>query len=130
MADELPFAPYREYHQQREAARLAARESLRQERLAAAQMAVRQIAPQFPSLVQVYLFGSIVQPGRFTQYSDIDVAVVGLDPAEETQFWRLLEQQLQWAVDVRPCVGPIQQVVYQDGKKIYVRKSDHSNPQH
>ena len=122
--------PYREYHAQREAAQLAEREQLRQERLAAAQIAIRVLAPQFPALVRVYLFGSIVHPGRFTRRSDIDVAVMGDDPASQTQFWRLLEQQLQWEVDVRPCVSPIQEVVNQEGICVYVRESDHSGAEH
>ncbi|MBP7999763.1 MAG: nucleotidyltransferase domain-containing protein [Chloroflexi bacterium] len=120
--------PYREYHRQREVAQLARREALRQEKLAAAQIAISALAPQFPALERVYLFGSIVQCGRFTRHSDIDVAVVGGEPAIHTQFWRLLEQQLHWNIDVRPCLDPIQATVYREGICAYVRESNHSIP--
>jgi len=130
MWEKLAIHPYREYHRQREAAQLAEREQLRQERLAAAQIAIRVLAPQFPALERVYLFGSIVHPGRFTRRSDVDVAVMGDDLASQTQFWRLLEQQLQWEVDVRSCVSPIQEVVNQEGICVYVRESDYSGAEH
>ncbi|HEY71679.1 MAG TPA: nucleotidyltransferase domain-containing protein [Thermoflexia bacterium] len=37
------------------------------------------MAPSYPSLRRVYLFGSVIRPGAFLPSSDIDVAVEGLD---------------------------------------------------
>jgi predicted nucleotidyltransferase len=55
---------------------------------------VNDIAPDYPAIKQVYLFGSLVQPNRFRSHSDIDLALVSTDIAIETTFWRKLEQNL------------------------------------
>ena len=47
----------------------------------------------------VYLIGSLLRPGNFYDFSDIDVAVAGL---EEPYFCvlRELEELLDWSVDI------------------------------
>ncbi|MCB8942900.1 MAG: nucleotidyltransferase domain-containing protein [Ardenticatenaceae bacterium] len=122
MADLTP----REYHARREAARLQEREALRRQRLDAARTAIRQLAPTYPAIQAVYLFGSILQIGRFTSQSDIDVALSCDDVAVESKFWRELEAALEWDVDVRPLQHPITQAVNDYGECVYERKSPHS----
>ena len=116
----------REYHARREAERLAQREELRQARLADTRAAIRQLAPTYPAIRAVYLFGSIMQSGRFTPQSDIDVAIACDDVAVESHFWRALEEALEWNVDVRPFQHPITQAVNAYGETVYERESAHS----
>jgi predicted nucleotidyltransferase len=116
----------REYHAQREAKQLRQREHLRQRQLTGTRKAIRQLAPRFPAIEAVYLFGSIVQPGRFTDHSDIDVAVKTNDVATESAFWRALEEALEWNVDVRPYQHPITQAVADYGECVYARESNHT----
>lgn len=112
----------REYHERRDAARRDAREARRQERLAAARQAIRDLAPGEPALRAVYLFGSILQPGRFTERSDVDVAVDSDDPAAESRFWRALEDALDVPFDVRPLSGAVATAVEHGGECVYVRE--------
>lgn len=111
----------RAYHRRREAARRDAREAHRQERLAAVRRAIRDLAPGEPALSAVYLFGSILQPGRFRERSDVDVAVDCDDPAAESRFWRALEDALDGPVDVRPRTGAVAAAVEHGGECVYVR---------
>jgi predicted nucleotidyltransferase len=115
----------RDYHARREAERLAQREKLRYSRLAAARTAICQLAPTYPAIQAVYLFGSIMQSGRFTPQSDIDVAIRCDDVAAESRFWRELEEALEWNVDVRPFRHPITEAVSAYGETIYERESLH-----
>ena len=119
----MDTAVYLTFHQQRETRRREEREALRQSMLAKSRAAIRQLAPQFPAVTAVYLFGSIMQPGHFTQNSDIDVSVKVRDVAVETPFWRALEQALGWDVDVRPYTPPITDAVAWYGECVYARKS-------
>lgn len=112
---------YRAYHEKRETSRREARERLRLERLAAARRAIRDLAPREPALRAAYLFGSILQPGRFRERSDIDVAVDGDDPAAESRFWRALEDALDVPFDVRPRTGAVAAAVEHGGECVYVR---------
>lgn len=112
----------RAYHQQRDAARREAREKRRLERLAAARRAIGELAPGERSLRAVYLFGSVLQPGRFTRRSDIDVAVDSDDPAAESWFWRALEDALDSPVDVRPLSGAVAFAVEHGGERVYARE--------
>jgi predicted nucleotidyltransferase len=116
----------REYHARREAERRAQREELRQARLANVRAAIRQLAPTYPAIRAVYLFGSIMQSGRFTPQSDIDVAISCDDVAVESRFWRALEEALEWNVDIRPFQHPITQAVSAYGEIAYERESAHS----
>lgn len=109
----------RHYHQQRHARLLQQREVLRLSWLQRARAAIELLAPEYPAIQRVALFGSILKEGRFHQNSDIDVAVVCQDVEQESQFWRALEERLQRNVDVRPWVSPISQAVAQYGTVIY-----------
>ena len=123
-ADELEAA--RAYHLHRETSRRAAREARRQERLAAARREIRKLAPGEPALRAVYLYGSILQPGRFTGRSDVDVAVDTGDPAVESRFWRALEDNLDMPVDVRRRSGAVAAAVEFGGERVYARSDPDS----
>jgi len=111
-----------DYHARREQASRDEREALRLETLTQARAAIRRRAPAFPPLRAVYLFGSVVQPGRFHAASDIDVAVECEDIEVETPFARALESDLHRAVDLRPLEGPIARAVEQEGERVYERQ--------
>ncbi len=119
----------REYHAQREAERWQQRETLRLEMLSWVRQAIGRLAPGFPTIQAVYLFGSVVQSGRFTSHSDIDVAIcserVGDWLAAESAFWRQLEEAVQWMVDLRPYEPPITHAIADYGECVYARESDH-----
>ena len=126
----IPNLSPREYHEQREAERLRQREELRQEQLDKARRAIQRLAPQYPAIEAVYLFGSVMAEGRFTQRSDIDVAVVADDVAAESRLWRALEEALEWNVDVRSLEGAVAQAVADHGECVYARKSHRSGTEH
>ena len=115
----MSLASFKQYHQQRTVRVLQQREQLRTAWLHRAQEVIGLLAPQFPAIQQVALFGSIAKPGRFHHQSDIDVAVICLDAEQESRFWRALEEALQWDVDLRPLSGPISQAVQQYGAVVY-----------
>ena len=71
--------------ERREAARVAARERLRQ-----------ALAELLPPGSEVWVFGSVLRPGRFREDSDIDIAVERL-PAGLSEAW--LQYQLALRVD-------------------------------
>ncbi len=112
----------REYHSRREQEARSERETLRLQTLAKAKAAIRRRALEFPPIRTVYLFGSVVQPGRFHPASDVDIAVDCDDIAVETPFWRALESDLQRDVDLRPREGPIARAVEEEGEKVYERE--------
>lgn len=120
----------RQYHREREAKHRAERERDRQEWLAKVRKVVQEMAPAFPALQRVYLFGSVVQPGRFRPDSDIDVAVECSDLEQESDFWRAMEQALRRDVDVRPYVEPIIDAVQWYGERVYEREPPNSDPQY
>lgn len=120
--DEATLRPYREYHARRERELREQREALRLAVLEKTRGAIRRSAPKFPAIRAVYLFGSILQPGRFRPSSDVDVAI-DCDALEaETPFWDLLEEALERNVDVRPRVGPVAQAVEDYGELCYERE--------
>ncbi len=120
--DEATLRPYREYHARRERELREQREALRLAVLEKAREAIGRSAPKFPAIRAVYLFGSVLQPGRFRPSSDVDVAV-DCDAIEaETPFWSLLEDSLERNVDVRPRVGPVAQAVEDYGELCYERE--------
>jgi predicted nucleotidyltransferase len=111
----------RRYHRDREARRIAQREGTRQQWLDRVREAIQHLAPHYPDVQRVYLFGSLMQPGRFRPTSDIDVAVVCETVEAESAFWRALERTLQRDVDVRPLSSAIAEVVAQEGELAYER---------
>jgi predicted nucleotidyltransferase len=126
--DEATIAAARQYHREREAKRRAEREAYRSEWLTKARAAIRQHAPAFPDLKRVFLFGSIMQPGRFRPNSDIDVAVECADLEQESDFWRAMQQALRRNVDVRPYVEPITDAVRWYGELVYERECPDTHP--
>jgi predicted nucleotidyltransferase len=49
---------------------------------------------------EVYVFGSVIQPGRFQPRSDIDIAIKGLDKFQLYSFISDISSSLQRDVDV------------------------------
>ena len=113
------YSAARSYHHDREARRRAEREALRADVLARAGEAIRRLAPSHPHVRQAYLFGSVVQVGRYRPTSDIDVAVVCDTLEAESAFWRALEHALQRDVDVRPLTGAVAEAVQRTGVCVY-----------
>ena len=109
----------REYHARRAAARRAAREALRQRKLRQVREAIRRLAPGYPAVRRVYLFGSLLRPGRFHSASDIDVALECDDLEAETPFARALERELATAIDLRPFRGAVAEAVRESGERVY-----------
>ncbi len=109
----------RQYYYRRELNRQVRREAQRQQWLRRVGEAVSDLALLYPGVRRVYLFGSLVQLGRFRPDSDIDVAVECDTLESESAFWRALEQELKRAVDVRPLAGVIATVALNQGEQIY-----------
>lgn len=107
----------REYHARRAASRGAEREALRQSRLQQARNAIRRLAPDFPAVRRVFLFGSLLCPGRFHAGSDIDVAVECDDLESETPFARALQRELGTFIDLRPLHGAVAEAVRDGGRR-------------
>lgn len=54
-----------------------------------------------PPGTQVWVFGSVLRPGRFREYSDVDIAIESLPPGRsEAWLQSELESRLRRAVDV------------------------------
>lgn len=101
--------------------RRAEREALRRSWLEKTRRAVRALAPRFPGVEAVSAFGSLVKPGRFTERSDLDLAI-DVDAVEtESRFWRALEQELEHDVDLRPRRGAVARAVADHGECLYER---------
>jgi predicted nucleotidyltransferase len=111
----------RQYHQEREARRRAEREAERQRWLHRTRLVASRLAARYPALRRVYLFGSLVQPGRFRPDSDIDIAVESDSFEVESLFWRDLERELDRTVDLRPLTGVLVDVVIREGEQVYGR---------
>jgi predicted nucleotidyltransferase len=111
----------REYHRELAERRFAEREAARAEWLERARGAIRRLAPDYPEIERVYLFGSLVQPGRFGPRSDLDVAVICESPRAESSFWSALERELRRDVDVRPLKDALVDVVQLTGELVYER---------
>jgi predicted nucleotidyltransferase len=112
----------RAYHRQRELADRAGREALRRQQVQAVRLAVQNLVPHYPAVQAVYLFGSLVRPGAFGPDSDIDLAVVCDDLAEESRFWQALEAVLTRPVDLRPYRAAVAWAVDTYGECLYERK--------
>jgi len=120
----------RRHYRQREVRRRAERETERQRWLQRVREAVSRVARLCPGVRQVFLFGSLVQPGRFRPNSDIDVALECDTLETESMFWRALEQELGRDVDVRPLSGIIAEVVMSEGELVYGRQDTHPGEQY
>lgn len=121
--DEAALLPFREYHARRERQLRQRGEEIRLEVLGRAREAIRRLAPRFPAIRTVHLFGSILRPGRFRPDSDVDVAIEGDDVGVETPFWRALEEALERDVDLRPRIGPVARAVEEGGELCYEREA-------
>jgi predicted nucleotidyltransferase len=119
---------FREYHARRDLEIREQKEADRLRVLEEARAAIHRLAPSFPAVRAVYLFGSILQPGRFRQNSDVDVAVDCDDLETETPFWRALELALERNVDLRPRQGPVADAVTAYGELCYEREVPGSGP--
>jgi len=97
-------------------------EARRQDTLAQVLVAVPSIMAQYPTVRAAYLFGSLLRPGSFRANSDIDIAVVGLEPPCYSSLWHELEVALpDWFIDLRelPADSPFTTLVKLTGRKIY-----------
>ena len=126
----MDYSAAKIYHAQRATKRLQEREQLRLDKLAAIRTAIKQIVPAYPMIQAVYLFGSVMQNGRFIPKSDIDIAIQ-CHPQNaclpiETELWHKLEEAVQWEVDLRPYLPPIIQAIADYGECVYARDSHHS----
>jgi predicted nucleotidyltransferase len=121
--NDAALRPYREYHARRDRELRQEREALRLEVLERTREAVRRSAPFFPAIRAVYLFGSLLQPGRFRPNSDVDVAIDCDDVEMETPFWRMLEEELRRDVDLRPRIGAVARAVEEEGERCYEREA-------
>lgn len=109
----------RQYHQAREARRRAEREAERQHWLQRSREVISRVAGRYTAVRRVYLFGSLLQVGRFRPNSDIDIAVESDSPEAESLLWRDLERELNRAVDLRPLTGVLVDVVTREGEQVY-----------
>ena len=73
------------------------REGLRQATLTALKRALRELLPRQRCVV----FGSLLQPGRFHEWSDVDIALWDRPPGvSEYRFQAELEERLRRPVDL------------------------------
>ncbi len=115
----------RQHYHECEARRRARRETERQRWLQCVREAVSRLARRYPEVRRAYLFGSLVQPGRFRPDSDIDIAVECDTLEVESAFWRALERKLERDVDVRPLTGAVAEAVANGGELVYGRQDTH-----
>ncbi len=120
----------RAYWRRREEQARLAREALRQQRRRAVREAVQRLAPAFPAVRAVFLYGSLARPEAFRPESDVDLAVLCDDLETEGRFWRALERALRLNVDLRPCTGAVAEAVEAYGECLYERKDDPSEAKH
>lgn len=113
----------RRYHTERERSRRRRREELRLRRLERVKEAVERLAPAYPAIGAVFVFGSLVRPDRYQETSDIDLAVDCADLEAESRFWRALEEELGLSIDLRPRSGPIARAVESTGERLYEREA-------
>lgn len=77
----------------------AARERYRQEILEQVHRVLQSLAEKY-EWDELYLFGSLISPGRFTYDSDIDIAVSGLDKHDLLSFIAEASRELGREVDI------------------------------
>ncbi len=96
--DEQQLKQIRNNLKNRELVRRQERERLRLERLQEVETLLKRYFSDFPT-TKVYLFGSVLMPGRFTSDSDIDIAVEN-HPADRLDLYSALSSLLPYPVDV------------------------------
>lgn len=118
------IAAARQNLQARAERKRAEREARRTRATLAVTKAVAQVAPRFPKVQRVYLFGSVTRPGAFRLDSDVDVAIEGLGVEEYFPVWRAIEEAApDWNIDVRDITAPsdFADRVRRTGRLIYER---------
>ena len=118
------IAVYRHNLHQRAQARLREREKRRQRARQVVMDAISVVAPRYPTVRRVYLFGSVTRPGAFGPDSDVDIGVEGADMALCFDIWRDSEKAApEWELDVRSLDedDPFAERVRQKGDLIYER---------
>ncbi len=105
-----------------EAARRA--EEKRKAALAALRRALAEVAPGF-AVEKIYLYGSLLTPGRWRHGSDVDLAVEGgLGFDEMLCLWCELDRKLPYEVDLKKLGGlPFAEKIKREGLVIYERKN-------
>ncbi len=95
-------AGYKEGFRRRQARLFAERERLRVHTLAEVAPKLRVIGQRRASEVfRLLVFGSLVEPGRFAQGSDIDIAVEWSRRGDGFGLWREIEDELGREIDFR-----------------------------
>jgi len=74
-------------------------EKLRQQTLQRVLELLPQLATRY-GFHRAYVFGSVTRKGRFRRYSDIDIAIEGLDDQQYFKFMADLYDRLEREVDV------------------------------
>ena len=113
----------RQYHRARVAQRYEQREQLRLHWLQRVRATILRMAPRYPGVQRVILFGSLIKAGRFRSDSDIDVAVECDTLEGESAFWHALEQELERDIDVRSLTGTVAEIVAREGEMVYGRQN-------
>ena len=113
----------RQYHRARMAQRHEQRERLRLHWLQRVRAAILRLAPHYPGVQRVILFGSLIKAGQFRSDSDIDVAVKCDTLEGESAFWHALELELERDIDVRSLTGTVAEIVAREGEMVYGRKN-------
>jgi len=110
------------------------REILRQQAREEAIATITQVVPHYPQITQIYLFGSVTQPGQFRDRSDIDIAVAGTNAATYFALWRDLEAACpNWAIDLREIMNQpchFTDTVRQTGELVYESTSSSLKGKH
>ena len=113
---------YRRSFQARLQQSLEEREARRKKALKEIKAVIPVILTKYPTINTVYLFGSVLQSGRFRADSDIDLAIEGSTAEDYFALWRDLQEALSdWFIDLRdlPPDTLFTQRVYETGEKIY-----------
>ncbi|MBE2220806.1 MAG: nucleotidyltransferase domain-containing protein [Anaerolineae bacterium] len=99
---ESTITTYRQHFKAQQAKKLEEREAKRLYALETVTAVLPPIISQFPTIQQLFLFGSIVHPGQFHAKSDIDIGVLGTTAEDYFALWRELEAKLpEWIIDLR-----------------------------
>jgi len=100
---------------------LVERERLRQSTMVVVGSKLREIGRRHAGSVRrLYIFGSLVSPGRFGPGSDIDVAVDWREKGDYFGMWREIEEVLDCEVDFRELGNdPFSQRVRHGGLVVY-----------
>lgn len=113
-----PLEPYREGARRRHAAAQAALAVRRRQAWEIAHTVAGELRQQFGA-ERVVVFGSLTHPGRFNAWSDIDIAVWGLQPADT---FRAIGVAMDYSreipvnlVDMGICKPALREVIEREG---------------